>query len=185
MAERVCPVWVGYLLLSPLRKWLQNPARILQPHVSPGMTVIEVGPAMGFFSIPLAQMIGPDGRLICIDVQEGMLRRLRNRAEKAGVAEVIETRLCPAESLGIDDLKSKADFALLFAVAHEVPGQQKLFIELSSALKPGGTLLLAEPRGHVKPQAFEQSLTWAKESGLEVVDRPKIRSSQSALLRKQ
>jgi len=39
----VCPVWVGYLLASPLRKLLQNPDKILAPYVKPGMTVLDVG----------------------------------------------------------------------------------------------------------------------------------------------
>ena len=52
MAEDVCPVWVAYLLASPLRKLLQNPERILAPCVHEGMTVVDIGCAMGFFSLP-------------------------------------------------------------------------------------------------------------------------------------
>jgi len=51
MAKRVCPVWVGYLLASPIRKLFQNPQRILSPYVENGMKVLDVGCAMGFFKI--------------------------------------------------------------------------------------------------------------------------------------
>jgi len=58
MAEKVCPVWVGYLLASPIRKLFQNPPKILSPYVENGMKVLDIGCVMGFFSLPLARMVG-------------------------------------------------------------------------------------------------------------------------------
>ena len=116
MAERVCPWWVGYLLVSPLRRLFHNPVTILGPHVNSGMTVVDIGCAMGFFSLPLAEMVGPGGRVVCVDLQERMMRPLNRRATKAGVSDRIETRVCRAHSLGLDDLNGKIDFALAFAV---------------------------------------------------------------------
>ncbi len=184
MAHRICPVWVGFLLANPLRRLLTRPESLLAPYVKPGMTVVEVGPAMGFFSIPMAQLIGPSGRLVTVDVQEGMLKRLRKRATKAGVADRIDVRLCPPDSLGIGDLSGTADFGFLFAVAHEVPNQGNLFTEVAAALKPGATLLFAEPAGHVKDEEFAASLALAKQAGMSVADRPHIKGSVAALLRK-
>jgi hypothetical protein len=51
-------------------------------------------------------------------------------------------------------------------------------------MKPGATLLLAEPSGHVKKNAFEAELQDAAAAGLEVTSRPVIRRSQAALLKK-
>ncbi len=48
MAHRLCPRRLGYLLASPLRRWLQDPGVILGPYVSEGMTVLEQGPGTGF-----------------------------------------------------------------------------------------------------------------------------------------
>ena len=67
MAERVCPVWVGYFLTSPIRKLFQNPQKILSPYVENGMKVLDIG--CGFFSLPLAQMVGSKGKAISVDVQ--------------------------------------------------------------------------------------------------------------------
>ncbi len=184
MAHRVCPVWLGFVLANPLRRLLTNPEKLLAPYVEPGMTVLEIGPGMGFFSIPMAQIVGPNGKLVTVDVQEGMLKRLGKRATRAGLADRMDVRLCPPDSLGIDDLNGKADFGFLFAVAHEVPDQGKLFIELAAALKPGATLLFAEPAGHVKDEEFAASLALANQAGLSVVDRPHIKGSVAALLRK-
>ena len=72
MAERICPVWVGYLLASPIRKLFENPKKLLSDHVISDMTILDVGCAMGFFSIPLAKMVGSNGKIIAIDLQPKM-----------------------------------------------------------------------------------------------------------------
>ena len=82
------------------------------------MTVIDVGCGMGWFSIPMAQMVGERGKVIAVDLQPQMLGRLRRRAEKAGVAARIELHHCQQDRLGLD---TQADFALMFAMLHEVP----------------------------------------------------------------
>ncbi len=79
MSESVCPVWVGYFLASPVRKLFQNPEKMLAPYVKEGMRVLDIGCAMGFFSLPLAQMIGLNGKVICVDVQEKMIKSLEKR----------------------------------------------------------------------------------------------------------
>ena len=80
MAEHVCPVWVGYLLASPLRKIFQNPDKILSAYVKEGMKVLDIGCAMGFFSLPMARMVGSGGKVICVDIQPNMLSSLKKRA---------------------------------------------------------------------------------------------------------
>jgi ubiquinone/menaquinone biosynthesis C-methylase UbiE len=184
MAEQVCPWWRGYLLASPIRRWMQNPEKLLAPYVKEGMTVLEPGPGMGFFTLPLARMVGAAGRVVAVDIQARMLDDLRRRAIKAGLSERIETRLAQPETLGIGDLKGAVDFVLAFAMVHEMPSIEVFFSEAAEALKPGGLLLLAEPRGHVKPEAFERELAAARAAGLEVRERPAVRISQAAVLRK-
>lgn len=184
MARHVCPVWVGYFLASRLRKLLQNPVKILSPHVKPGMTVLDVGCAMGFFSLPLAEMVGPGGKVVGVDVQPKMLNVLKRRAAKAGLAERIETRVCPEDSLGLDDCEGRFDFAVAFAVLHEVPDQARVFAQISHSLKPEARLLLAEPQGHVNLNDFRQTVAAAQENSLAVIDKPLIRKCHAALLTK-
>ena len=76
MADRVCPWWLGYLLASPIRKLVYDPRSILGAYVKPGMTALDIGCAMGFFSLPLARLAGPRGKIICVDLQEKMLQLL-------------------------------------------------------------------------------------------------------------
>jgi ubiquinone/menaquinone biosynthesis C-methylase UbiE len=184
MAERVCPVWIGYLLACPLRRLLQNPESLLRPYIKPGQTILEIGPGMGFFSLPMARRVGPDGKVVCVDVQPGMLERLRRRAEKAGLADRISTRLCREDSLSIDDLTGRIDFALAFAVVHEIPDSEGLFHQIHKALKPGACCLVAEPKGHVRIEDFERMLSMVQGHGFDVMDRPHIRSSLAVMLKR-
>ena len=182
--HHVCPWWVGYLLISPFRRFMQDPKKILPPHVQPGMTVLEIGPGMGYFTIPLARMVGSNGRIVTVDIQEKMITALQKRATGAGVADRIEARLIHADSLGIGDLEGRFDFALAFAVVHEVPDQGSLFREVHAALKPGGTLLMADPRSHFPQKEYKRCLALATHAGFEKDREPEIWKSRTAVLRK-
>jgi len=185
MSHRVCPWWIGYLLLSPVRRWMQDPVELLRPYVNPGITVLEPGPGMGFFTIPLAQLVGDSGRVIAVDVQPKMIAALKRRAGKFNVAERVDARVTSAQSLGVDDLAGRVDFALAFAMVHELPSASRFFQEVSRALKPNALLLLAEPRGHVNDADFAGELAAAAGAGLEVKARPEIRRSHAAVLTKR
>ena len=186
MAHRICPWWLGYLLASPIRKWIgQDPVKILSPYVHEGMTVLEPGPGMGFFTIPLAHLVGPSGRVIAVDMQPKMIAGLKRRAFRAKVADRIDARVTTAETMGLGDLEGKIDFTLAFAMVHEFPDAAHFFQEVARASKPGARLLLAEPRGHVKEPAFAAELAAANAAGLAVTDRPSIPRSVVALLVKK
>ncbi len=175
---------MGWLLASPLRRLTHDPKKILFPFLSEGMTVLEPGPGMGFFTIEIARAVGPRGRVIAVDVQERMLASLPRRARRAGLAQRIECRPAGERSLGVDDLTGTIDFVLAFAMVHEVPDQSLFFRETAAALKRGGALLVAEPEGHVTPEDFEKTLDYAARAGLREESRPAIRSSLAALLRR-
>lgn len=181
----VCPSWLGYLLLCPLRRLVHNPDGMLAPFVTNGMTVLEVGPGMGFFTLPMARMVGPSGRIVCLDVQEKMLAAVRRRAVRAGLADQIEARACEPATLGIADLAAKVDFVLLYYVVHEVPSSAGLFAEVAAAMKQGSRCLLAEPRFHVTAGEFERMMAEAAKNGLRPVEQPRIRGSLSAVLERQ
>jgi len=182
MSKRVCPWWLGYLLASPLRRLAYNPAEILRPYVRAGMTVLEPGPGMGFFTLELARMVGAPGRVVAVDVQPKMIERLKRRAAKAGLLERIDARLATADSLGVADLAGRVDFTLAFAVVHEMPSSESFFSEVARASKPGASVLFAEPAGHVKQEVFVAEMQDAFAAGFAPAERPSIRRSQAALL---
>jgi SAM-dependent methyltransferase len=182
MAHYVCPWWIGYLLVSPLRRLLQDPATLLAPYVREGMTVLEPGPGMGFFTLEAARRVGPRGRVVAVDLQPRMLAALRRRAARAGLAERIETRQVSEDSLGVADLAGKVDVALALLMVHEVPDSGRLFEELRATLAPGGRVLVVEPRGHVKAADFEASLDAAARAGLRRAPGPEVWRSFTAVL---
>ena len=180
----VCPWWLGYLLASPLRRLLQDPAKILSPHVREGMTVLEPGSGMGFFTLELARLVGPEGRVVAVDIQPQMLASLKRRAARAGLSARVDARLAAPDSMGVGDLAGSVDLVLAFAMVHELPPGNSFFAEAALAMKSGGRLLFAEPAGHVSDASFQAQLAVAGGAGFNVVDRPSIRRSYAALLEK-
>jgi len=177
--RHVCPWWVCFTFDNFVRKLFHNPENILAPYVHEGDTVLDVGPGMGYFSIPLARMVGDGGKVIAADVQPQMLAALRKRAKKQGVEGRIVPHLSEADSMGV---RESIDFAVAFWMVHEVADQSNFFHEMGLLLKPEGTLLLAEPTIHVTRVMFEKTLKIAREAGFTLTDSPKIFMSRTALL---
>ena len=130
------------------------------------MTVLEPGPAMGFFTLEAARLVGPSGRVVAVDVQPRMIKALRRRAAKAGLADRLDARVTPSpDRLGIDDLAGRVDLALALLMVHEAPDQGGLYAEIHRALRPGARLLVAEPKLHVSREAFTASVATARDAG--------------------
>ncbi len=172
------------MLASPFRRFLQNPKEILGPYLRPGMTALDVGCGMGFFCLDMAKMLGPGGRVICVDIQPRMVKSLVRRASKARILDRIDHRVCDRHSLGLDDLHQEIDFALAFAIVHEVEDPRKFFTQIRRALRPGGTCLYAEPKGQVSNETFRRNLAIAREVGFQAVAIPEIGRSRTVLLKR-
>ncbi len=182
MAEHVCPYWAGYFLANRLRRLLQNPYKILAPYLRPNMTVLDVGSAMGYFSLPIAGMVGPGGKVVCVDIQPKMLAVLRRRAAQAGLTERIETHVSTETSIGLRGREATFDFALAFTMLHEVGDPVSFLREIHQLLKPGAQFLLTEPIGHVSQADFAHTVELATKAGFQIVGHPLIRLSNTVLL---
>lgn len=178
----ICPWWAGRFLLNPLRTIIHNPDKITSPYIHKGSKILEIGPGMGHFSLPMARLTGQTGRIYCVDIQEKMLAVLKKRSEKAGLNQIIIPRIAERDSFNIKDLHEQIDFCLLFAVAHEIPDQMRIFSEIFPSLKKNGILLFSEPWGHVTKKAFNRSVNYATEAGFALRDEVKITLEHSALL---
>jgi len=148
------------------------------------MTAVDVGCAMGFFSLPMAEMVGPEGRVICIDLQEKMVQKLYRRAKKKGLLNSIEARVCMFDCLNVDDLENTADFVLAAAVVHEVPDAASFFAELYGIVKDGGKLLVVEPGGHVSEEGFGATVDAAVKCGFTILENSGTRRRHRALFQK-
>ncbi len=166
MEHHVFPAWAGKMLLAPYRRILENPEGMFAPHVREGMTVLEPGCAMGFFTLPLAEMVGPSGRVVVLEVQRAMLDGLEKRAKKAGLAERIDMRLVNGDDYGLQDLEEQVDFSAVINMAHETPDQDRFFEAIGGAMKAGGVVLFHEPKWHVSKERFRAQLECAQRAGL-------------------
>lgn len=170
MSTHTCPWWIGYLLASPVRRLFEDPEGMLAPCVAEGMRVLEPGPGMGFFTLELARLVGPAGRVVAVDLQPQMLRGLERRLRRAGLADRVELRACRADDLSVADLAGTFDLVVVIHMLHEVADQAGFLAAVHSALKPGGGVLVVEPRGHVSAQDFHASLDRAKGRGFVLVE---------------
>ncbi len=180
--NHTCPVWVGYLLLIPLRKLGENPETILSPLVAQGMTVADVGCAMGFFSLPLARMVGEKGRVICVDINKKMLRNLEKRARRNRLDHIVETRESTQEDLGLDDVVNTIDLVTAVHVVHETRYPRRFFLQIRKALRPEGRVVVMEPKGHVSDQAFEKTRQLALEIGFSEIESKRLIRSRVLVL---
>jgi len=180
-AHHVCPVWIGRILASPLRRLVENPMTILGPLVAPGATVIDVGCAMGFHTLDLARLVGSEGRVVCVDIQQAMLDGLMKRARRKKLDNTLEPRLCTEDTLGISDLAGGATLVTAFNVVHESPHPEVFLRECAAVLQPRGRLLIVDPRGHVTDDEFAATTATAAATGLSRESSPAIWRSHTAL----
>jgi tRNA A58 N-methylase Trm61 len=132
-------------LVRPEREAEENPEGALDAMgIRPGMKIADIGAGVGYFSLRMSRRVGPDGRIYAVDLQQGMLDRLRARAAAQGVAN-LETILG-----SVADPKLPAgemDIVFLCDVYHEFSQPVTMVNKIREALKPDGRLILLEYRG--------------------------------------
>ncbi len=175
----VCPAGFAGSLDNSLRRWLQNPQKILNPYINTGMTVLDLGCGPGVFTVEIAKLLHDSGKVIAADLQDGMLEIVTRKIKGTVLEQRVEIHKCQNNSIGVTE---KADFILAFWMVHEVPDHERLFEELKSILKPGGKIYIIEPKFHVSGSAFEEMTSLLKKSGFGIVGKPKVFLSRTVLL---
>jgi len=177
----VCSAEHAGWLSTPVRRLITDPRRVLRGLAGPGDVVMDLGCGPGFFTLPLAEAVGDGGRVIAVDLQAAMLDRVRGHAARRGLLERIRLHQCGAGSLGLSDV-APVDFALAFWMVHEVPDATHLMAEVCAALRPGGRLLVVEPKGHVGEAAWAKTVQAAEAAGMAVAERRRVAFSRAALV---
>ncbi len=139
---------------------------------------------MGYFTLPIARMTGPAGKVVAADLQPKMIEGLKRRARRAGLLERIEAIACDDDDLRLEGWSGLIDVAIAIHVLHEVRDRRRFLEQMLEALRPGGRLLLLEPKGHVSREALEGELALAELVGFRRVEAPLHRRSHGALLEK-
>ena len=163
------PPAFGFLLSSGWRRLYRDPERTLAPlDIQPGMTVLEVGPGVGTFSVEAARRVGAGGKLIGVDIQPAFLEQTSLTVDAAGARQV---ELYSADVTSLPLERDSVDRAFLIAVLPEVPNIAGALAEIHRVLKPDGLLMISEEI--IEPEYVPAAVTerWATRAGFELVSR--------------
>lgn len=127
----------------------QQPARVVEAlALAPGDRVADLGAGGGYFTFRLADAVGPGGRVLAVDVDDGMLSALARDAGERGVAQVEVVHAAP------DDARlapASVDLVFTSNTYHHLQDRVAYFERLAAALAPGGRVAIVE---------FRESPSW-------------------------
>jgi ubiquinone/menaquinone biosynthesis C-methylase UbiE len=159
------------------RFWVEAPHPIitrerLRSVLAPesGERILEIGPGVGYYTLDMAEWVGPEGTIEIFDLQQEFLDHTGRRAAERGLANVVPTQ-GDATALPFDD--DSIDAVVLTAVLGEIPDQGAALREIRRVLKPDGRLVVGElfgdphftTRSSLEHQASEGGLVWESHSG--------------------
>jgi ubiquinone/menaquinone biosynthesis C-methylase UbiE len=107
----------------------------------PGERILEIGPGTGLQALHVAALLGADGRLDIVDVQQPMLDHVMCRAAARRIGPIVPA-MADARKLPFDD--GSFDAAYLVTVLGEIPDPRAVLREIRRVLKPGGRLVVGE-----------------------------------------
>jgi ubiquinone/menaquinone biosynthesis C-methylase UbiE len=160
-----CPVWLRWFVELDNPFTQTNRAAVIIEHLDlePNMAVLDVGSGPGRVAVPLAERVR-NGEVVALDIQEGMLRRAREKAQNANISNI---RFVQAGAGEGQLERNHFDRALLVAVLGEIPDQQAALREIFDALKPGGVLSVTEVIFDPHFQSRHKVTRWLKRSDFE------------------
>lgn len=138
-----CPASLAWMveLDNPFTQTNRSRFIIKQLALTPGMSVLDAGCGPGRLTIPVAEQLGHQGRVLAVDIQQEMLDKVRKKA--------LDKRITTIDYLNAPLGKGALPFetfdrALLITVLGEIPDQKAALQEIYTALKPGGILSITE-----------------------------------------
>ena len=158
-----CPTLLAWFLENPvIQRFNGTRVTLDRMHLRPGQRILEIGPGPGRLLIPAAERVLPGGEAVGLDIQQGMLDRLKRRAEKADVAN-LTTILGDATQPHVPE--ASFDVVVLCTVLGEVPDRAAVLKQAFRALKPGGLLSITEMFGDPHYQSRSTVQRFAEEAG--------------------
>ena len=136
-----CMMWIYKLtdlIWSPRRRLKKIPVKV-------GMVVVDYGCGPGRYTLPLAELVGPEGKVFAVDIQPLAIKTVKEKAARKSLTN-IEAILVNSYNTGIQG--SSADLVILVDTLHMIKDYDALFAEIHQLLKRGG-LLFMDP-GHMK-----------------------------------
>ncbi len=136
------PYFMIHFIDNPIRRMVQ-PLHKHPEHlgIKPGLTVLEIGPGSGTYTLATAEALGPQGKIIAIDIEERVVEYVRKRIVHQRMTN-IEMRQGDAQALAFESESFDAIYAI--AVFGEIPDRGRALREFKRVLVPGGTLAISE-----------------------------------------
>jgi len=130
------------ILEDPSRDGWQKPTQVVEAlGLRPGQDVADIGAGTGYFSVRFAEAVGPGGKVFAVDIDQGLIDHLNERAKDAGLSNLQAVLAGPNDPL----LSEKSlDVVFVCDVIHHVQDRQGYFAKLSGALRPGGRLAIVD-----------------------------------------
>jgi predicted methyltransferase len=127
---------------DPERDAWQNPTRVVERlRLVPGMTVADLGAGTGYFIPHLSPAVGPEGRVLALDVEPNMVAHMEERIAEAGI-ENAEARVVPADAPGLEP--ASVDRILIVDTWHHIQDRGAYAARLRDTLRPGGFVLVVD-----------------------------------------
>ncbi|MGA3161971.1 MAG: methyltransferase domain-containing protein [Terracidiphilus sp.] len=150
MHGRRFPASEAHRLDNPARKEWLSPTEVIRAlALHSGETIADVGAGTGYFSLPLAQSVGPEGKVYAVDAQAEMLSLLRQKLAASAFANV-ELIHADAGQTGLP--ASSCDLFLLANIWHEIEDQIAVLREAIRVLKKSGRIAILDWRPDVEPE---------------------------------
>ena len=176
----VCPLRFAGILDSGFRKLFHNPNKILKPFINKNITALDIGCGSGLFSLEIAELLEGTGKVICVDMQEGMLEIIKNKISGKSFERIIVLHKCTQNNI---NLKERVDFILMFYMVHEVPNKENLFSEVLPLMNNDGLIMIVEP-GILPKKEFNRTINIVKNYGFGEYKILKIPLSKGIVLKK-
>ncbi|MBI5846603.1 MAG: class I SAM-dependent methyltransferase [Nitrospirae bacterium] len=174
----VCPSWFSFILYNPVRKAFTDRSRVLDEScITPESVVLEIGAGNGFFTEAIAKRAK---KVIAVELQPGMVRKLRKRAQRfAGAVEIVQEDIA-----SVDLPHDMADVCLLYYSFHEIARKKEAASIIAETLRSGGVLSIYEPSVEVNRRAMEATVSIFRSLGFSLEKNHDTIFTRSALLRK-
>jgi ubiquinone/menaquinone biosynthesis C-methylase UbiE len=139
------PAFISIFLDSKPRGWLQPPKKIISySKIKDGDKVLEIGSGSGFFTLPVARALGPDGKIAALDIQQEMLDKITKKLDKEENTDVKNIKLVKASAYEIPYPAESFDVVFTVSVLQEIPDPHEALMEARRVLKKGGVMSVSE-----------------------------------------
>jgi ubiquinone/menaquinone biosynthesis C-methylase UbiE len=179
LAARPADEWIKTLEAPTRVAGLKVPETVAALKLKPGMIVADIGAGTGLFSIPFGSAVKPGGKVYAVDIEQGLVDHINEKAVEMGATNYVEGVLG-----GFDDPNLPADIDLAFIndVLHHIEHRQLYLKNLAAYLKPGGRIAVIDfkpnaggHRNQPELQTNQEDVTkWMADAGLKPVEDVKL-----------